>query len=608
MKKHFYDGRFKIKKINFNKILIDFRIYKINLDLIGLKKESNFKEYSLFLKKIRDLKDIKSFFLNEKLYILGGANLVIDSIEFTESFIIGEPYEIYELEELEKIEPLVLLNLIVRYMAYKDINKIDDNIRCIDMNSIYFFVNKLYNNKVYKFLKCNFETSKYFNDYIISLNQKTLTHESLIYDKSKLKRSRKIGYDSATRLLIPNEDGKYYEKSIHKKGVVATSFLVKTPKDLSKLRSFYFTLLKKILENEISKYIKIEIISLENYEYFKNKSNRSYFKRNLKKISKDIDIYLIKDRFKNGEDVVAKDRGVEIFELINNLDFGNYVVKNRGIGEVTTNYNKNNWNIFLLNTTDSNQLLYDGYRDIKKRCNLISNGFNLEEALESKDKNEKIVIKRVIEELFIKEQLQNRDISKFHSRYSIFEGISCIHLKNERIRKITVLKDGKIKSESCEIFEDCNLKSEFDSLIKKFDIKIDYNKIKWMEIKFMKIGKQYIYIVETGLRLYFDSDDFIKNYEESLKNNKSISRGLNGFFGMSMAIRLNKKEQMYYSFYDTGIDGEEKFSPNIKKLITDRKLNENEYEIFCESLVFKYLSNSQRLASYPFFFKLTSEI
>ncbi|MGL5412941.1 hypothetical protein [Cetobacterium sp.] len=610
MKEHFYDGRFKVKKLNYKRILKDFKIYKVNLDIVVLKKESNFKDYSIFFKKIRNIKGLKSFYISKELYILGDVNLDINNLEFIEFFVIGEAYEIDELESLEKIDSLILLNLIIRYLAYEDILKIEKDIKYIDINSIYFFINKLSKDKIYKFLKCSFEKSNIFEEYTLNLDQKTFAHESLFYDKSKLKRAIKIGYDSATKLLLPNEDGKYYERNPYSK-TIETNFLVKTPNDLTKLRSYYFTLLKDLLEHNLSKYIKIELITLNNYEYFENKSNKSYFEKNLKNISKNVDLYLIKDRLKSGEDITAKDREKEISELINSLKFGKYILKNKGIGEITTSYNKENWNIFLLNTTDTSKLFYDGYKEIKKRCGLISNGFNLDEALKSNNKDEKIVIKRVIEELFIKEQLQNNDISKLHSRYDIFEGVSCIHLKNEKIRKITVLKDGKIKSESCEIFEKCNLKDEFNTLIEKFNIAIEYDrsKVKWMDIKFMKIGKKDIYILDTKLRLYFDSNQFINFYQQSIERGlKGISKSLDSFLGMTMAIRLNKKEQMYYSFYDTGIKLNESFSPNIKKLITYKKLTEKEYEIFCESLVFRYISNGQRLSTYPFFFKLTSEV
>lgn len=606
MKEYFYDGRFKIKKINYGKILKEFKIYKVNLDIVGLKKESSFKEYSLFLKKIRSLKGIKSFYINKDLYILGGQNLDIDSLDFVESFIIGEACMIDEVEDLEKIEPLALLNLLIRYLAYEDILKMDKDVKYIDTNSIYFFIKKLSKDKIYKFLRCSFQNSNNFEEYVLNLTQKTFTHESLFYDKFKLKRSMKIGYDAATRLLLPNEDGKYYERNPFSKSI-ETNFLVQTPNDLTKLKSYYFTLLKDLLEEDLSKYIKVELLTLKNYGHFDNKSNKSYFQKNLKKISKNIDIYLIKDRFKDGEDIIAKDSGQEIIELVNNLTFGKYSLQKKGIGEITTVYNKQNWNIFLLNTIDTNKLLYDGYREIKKRCGLISNGFSLEQT----DKNKKIAIKRVIEELFIKEQLQNLDISKLHSKYDIFEGVSCIHFKNEKIRKITVLKNGKIKIESCQVYENSSLKDEFNFLIEKFNIKIDYDrsKIKWLDIKFMKIGEKYIYILDTELRVYFDSNQFINFYKQSIESGmKGIAKGLDSFLGMAMAIRLNRKEQMYYSFYDTGIDGKETFSPNIKKLITDKKLNDKEYDIFCESLVFKYISNAQRLATYPFFFKLTSEV
>lgn len=116
------------------------------------------------------------------------------------------------------------------------------------------------------------------------------------------------------------------------------------------------------------------------------------------------------------------------------------------------------------------------------------------------------------------------------------------------------------------------------------------------------------------MRLYFDSNEFVQEYREVNENlkegekKKSVARGLNSFLGMSMSIRLNKKENLYYSFYDTGINSKEKFSPNIKKLICQKKLADEDYFLFCESLVFKYLSNGSKLSTYPFFFKLLSEI
>lgn len=111
------------------------------------------------------------------------------------------------------------------------------------------------------------------------------------------------------------------------------------------------------------------------------------------------------------------------------------------------------------------------------------------------------------------------------------------------------------------------------------------------------------------MRLYFDSNEYLNEYlKEKEIGNKGVSRSLKGFLGMSMDIRVNKKEQLYYSFYNTGIKDRETFAPNIKKIISTSRLNEKDYEIFCESLVFKYLSNPARLASYPFIFKLTNEI
>ena len=37
---------------------------------------------------------------------------------------------------------------------------------------------------------------------------------------------------------------------------------------------------------------------------------------------------MIKDRFKDGEDIIAKDSGQEIIELVNDLTFGKYSLQN----------------------------------------------------------------------------------------------------------------------------------------------------------------------------------------------------------------------------------------------------------------------------------------
>ena len=222
-----------------------------------------------------------------------------------------------------------------------------------------------------------------------------------------------------------------------------------------------------------------------------------------------------------------------------------------------------------------------------------------------KIKGLKTIVTRVIEELYIKESIQKGNISGLYSDVKIFKGISCLQYFDKRIRKIKVFSNGKIKIQSSKIYVEDKLNKEFFKLIKKFELEDKLKKdekktTSTLDLKFININGKDIYIAETGMRLYFDTNEFLS--EEVLK------RGENDFFGLVKKIRLNKKENLYYSFYDDGIPGKLTFSPNIKKIVCKEELTEEDYSLFCESLVFQYLSNTLKLATYPLFFKLTSEI
>ena len=163
----------------------------------------------------------------------------------------------------------------------------------------------------------------------------------------------------------------------------------------------------------------------------------------------------------------------------------------------------------------------------------------------------------------------------------------------------------KFKVQSSRIYADDKLNKDFFKLIKKFELedklkKDEKKKTSTLDLKFININKKDIYIAETGMRLYFDTNEFL--------NEEDLNRKENGFFGLIKKIRLNKKENLYYSFYADGIPDTLTFSPNIKKIVCKEELAEEDYSIFCESLVFQYLSNTLKLATYPFFFKLTNEI
>ena len=595
MSKFFYDGRFEIKKINYSNIERDFNIYEVYFEHKQLDEQ---QEYDKFFKNIRELKNIKSFYLKNRLYLLGNKDFILDTLKDIEEKSVKE----LKLKELEELDPIIILTLLTRYIPYEIFDS-NNKVRYIDMNSIYFFLEK--RDMIFKFLSCTFEKYKFGEEYILGLTQKTFAHESLFVKKPFSKRVRKIGYDSATRLLIPDTAGNYYERNPFNK-TIETKFIIRATDDITKLRSYYFTLIKDIIKEVLKPYINLKFNTMKSYEHFEIKSNKSFFSNSIKSIQRDIEVYKIKD-IKDGQDIIASSEK-EFIKNIKDFNLKNFNFSLKGIVDIDSSFDSiKNWKIFLLNSNTGENLDYDGYREIKKRCsNIISNGFLLD-----KDSNFNVTLNRIIEELFIKEQLKEKSISKLHSNPSLFEGVIYIHYKNEKIRKITVLKDGKIDIEFCGVFETTRLNKEFEELLKEFNLEKTFYKFinSSSDFKFMKIGKKKIYIAETGMRLYFDSNEYLNEYlKEKEIGNKGVSRSLKGFLGMSMDIRVNKKEQLYYSFYNTGIKDRETFAPNIKKIISTSRLNEKDYEIFCESLVFKYLSNPARLASYPFIFKLTNEI
>lgn len=636
MNKYFFDSRFEIKKIDYENIVKNFNIYKIDMDLSDFyNKDRKQNNYSEFFKKIKEIKNLKSFYLNKDLFLLGNKSFKIEEHVFNETFVKGFK-EIFTKEELENINKLTILNLLIKSIPNRVFeNDSRENIRYIDSGYLYLFI-KEKKKKIFKFFKCRFEKDKLVEDeeyYILNLTQSTFAPEELFHNKKKIAKALRIGFDMGTRILIPNETGKYFERNPYNR-TMESSFLINSPRKIGELRSYYFTLIKNIVEKFLSEYIILKFNTLENFEYFSTESNKTYFKSKIKKVNKNINIYRVRDLrcLSDGreEEITAKDDFNNLEKYLESLKFNGIKLINKGIAFLDTVYEEDgNWNIFLLNTPtgedlETGKLLsYDTYKKVKEKYNIISNGLYLNEmsldlTSSQKERGQKAIVIRVIEELFLKECIKNRDISNLHSKYNIFAGIICIQYYNKRIRKITILEKGKIKIESSNYLEDNHLNVEFKKLLKKFNLEEkvikDYEDKKYktttLNLKFIKINGKDIYIAETGLRVYFDSDEYINQYHKDIKNYgiKSIRKGLEGFLGMSMAIRLNKKENLYYSFYDTGITLKETFSPNIKKLVCTEELTDEDYSIFCESLIFKYLSNGGKLAAYPFFFKLTNEI
>lgn len=621
MSKDFFDGRFNIKKINYEKILKDFNIYKLDMDLKKFyDKDQQQTNIPNFLKKIKSLENIKAFYINKGLYLLGDKNFKVKSSVFTENFKKGDIEEINNLETLEKIDSIIILNLLLKYIPSKIFEENTGEIKYIDTGSLYLFLKKE-KNEILRFFRCSFEKSRISEDYLLNLTQTTFVPEKLFteFEKIKLKKYIKLGFDKVTRVLIPNEQGNYYKKLPSKiSKEIKSNFLVENLNKIKELRSYYFTLVKEIIGEYLSSYITLEFKTLKNYELYSIKSNKSYFSSKLKKLSKEINVYRVEDIDKKNNELIAKDDFKRLEDYVKRIGFNNITFKDKGIATIDTDYeNPNSWNIFLLNDPKGEGLLYDGYKEIKRKDKVLSNGLYLENrTLEKTTGEDKAVIIRVLEELFIKDAIRKRDISCLHSKYDIFEGVTCFLYKNKKIGKIIILEKGKIKIEVSEYPDINELNREFNILAEKFELinKIeDKKQASTLEIKFISINNKDIYIVETGMRIYFDSNKFIKEYKETNKNlegnkTKSVARGLNSFLGMSMLIRLNKKENLYYSFYDTGINSKEKFSPNIRKLICYEKLTNKEYSLFCESLVFKYLSNGSKLSTFPFFFKLLDEV
>lgn len=124
MSKDFFDGRFNIKKIKYEKILKDFNIYKLGIDTKDFYNEDRRQaNVSNFFRKIKNLENIKSFYLKGNLYLLGNKNFKVEESIFTESFRVGDIEEINNTEILKNIDELIILNLLLKYIPYKVFEK-----------------------------------------------------------------------------------------------------------------------------------------------------------------------------------------------------------------------------------------------------------------------------------------------------------------------------------------------------------------------------------------------------------------------------------------------------------------------------------------------------
>ena len=469
MKEYYYDSRFEIEYIDYENILKNFNLYKIDMKLKEFfDKERKQENYSQFFRKIKDLKNLKAFYLNKSLFLLGDKNFKIKSNFFTETFVChNNIQEIITKEELLKVDKLTILNLLMKSIPNNVFETNEEkDVKYIDSSHLYLFICEK-NKKIFKFFKCRFEKDNFFEDkenYILNLTQTTFAPEELFWNKKKLKKAIQIGFDIGTRILVPNKEGKYYERNPFNR-TVESSFLITNPKNLGELRSYYFTLIKNIIEEYLSEYISLKFNNLENFEYFPFKSKRKYFQSKVKKINKVINVYRVVDwRVSDDgkeEKIIAED-DFEVLKKEIESHFSEVKLINKGIANIDTVYEDDgNWNIFLLNTptgedlVNGKKLVFDLYKYIKEKFDIISNGLCLKIMSTKKisEKGKKAIIIRTIEELFLKDCLKNEDISSLNSQFKIFRGITCIQYFDRRIKKLSVFENGKIKVESSPYLE-----------------------------------------------------------------------------------------------------------------------------------------------------------
>lgn len=356
MSNFFYDGRFKIEKINYENLLNDFNIYILEVDKVKLDYE---KERATFIKAMKNLENLKTFYLENSLYLLGNRDFILKDEEFIKKYLVGIPKKISEKKSLEKISPIIILNLLIRYLPYEIIVPQKENpAKFVDTKYIMFFLKE--KEKNFKFLSCSFEKYKFGEEYILRLDQKTFTHK----DFFKKEKKYKVSFDLGTRIFIPDKNGEYYEGNPFSK-TIETSFIVRKIENIGKLKSYYFTSIMDIIRKYLNSYISLKFNLLKDFEHYKIKGKKIYFGNSVKNLKRDIELYVIKD-IKDGVEIVAKED--KFFELLEKFRLKNIEFKFKGVADIGMRFEDiERWKIFLLNSDNGEDLEYDGYREIKSR-------------------------------------------------------------------------------------------------------------------------------------------------------------------------------------------------------------------------------------------------
>lgn len=614
-KNNYYNsGELKITDINYKNIIENFNIFKVKINDSLLKIDGYGNFNAKLFKVIKNIANIRSYYYNTnkcELFVLGNKKLNLEKAQLL-NLVLSTPQNLCEsIESLKDLDELYLLKLFSRQLPYSKfkVENSDEDIKFIDINALYFFLHTDKSKSIFKFIEVVINKSKYSNYYEINLNQVTFSDEKYFknaFKNTKIFKAReRINFDPITRLMIPDENGRFIKGNPFTKDH-KTIFLTEDINKISKLRSYFFTILKNSFNKYLSEYIKVEFITLSNYKNFKPKSTMNFFQKNLKMHTQTINLYRVEDILKGKSTLEHRSNSdVEIIKnYISNEIYPNFKIIDRGVISFNNLIENDDWNLFILNSSNSEELEIDGYKLIKEKSNIISQGIcinNLEDTAIN------IAVKRSLDELFIKEQIKNKDISKLHKLYHIFSGMGGYHLKNGKIKNILIHDNGKISIDSCYEWENNDLSRNFFKILDENNIK--YINSRSEEIKILIINDKTILIENTNLRPYFDTNKFKEAYISNIQSGfKSISRSKSGFLKYSIGIWINEKDNMYYSFHKTGIKGTLTFSPNIKRVISKSKVTSKEYELIGETLNFIYHSNPSRMSSYPFIFKLTSEL
>ena len=103
MKNKYYSGSFSIKNINYENIVKDFKVYKIDMDLkIFYGDNITAKERSDFFKSIREIENLNAFYLKGSLFLLGNKKCKAEKYNFSRVYVRGQVQRIGNIEELKK--------------------------------------------------------------------------------------------------------------------------------------------------------------------------------------------------------------------------------------------------------------------------------------------------------------------------------------------------------------------------------------------------------------------------------------------------------------------------------------------------------------------------